>query len=279
MPKLPPLTELRAFEAAARQLSFKHAAAELGVTPTAVSHQIKLLERYCGQQLFRRRPRPLALTPAGQLLFPAVRAGFEIFAEALAKVHVGTTRGMLRVTTTNAFATRWLVPRLPGWRARHPRLKLDIVGTDAVLDLGSGEADIAIRYARKPPPGFVSVELVRDSFYVVASPKLLGAARTPLPPAKLAEFPLIETEWLPNDDEAPRWRHWRAHLTRARAATRPRNFTARATEAVSCPIGCFAWAEARCEVPVPSGSEPRRSPSSSQAAGPGGVTLSSAGIP
>jgi LysR family glycine cleavage system transcriptional activator len=83
-----------------------------------------------------------------------------------------------------------------------------------VLDLGSGEADIAIRYARKPPPGFVSVELVRDSFYVVASPKLLGAARTPLPPAKLAEFPLIETEWLPNDDEAPRWRHWQKVASR-----------------------------------------------------------------
>ena len=82
MRKLPPLTELRAFEAAARQLSFKRAAAELGVTPTAVSHQIKLLERYCGQQLFRRRPRPLALTSAGQQLFPVVRDGFETFADA-----------------------------------------------------------------------------------------------------------------------------------------------------------------------------------------------------
>ena len=83
MHKLPPLTELRAFEAAARHLSFKTAAAELHVTPTAISHQIKLLERYCGKTLFRRRPRPLKLTPAGEQLFPVIRDGFETFADVL----------------------------------------------------------------------------------------------------------------------------------------------------------------------------------------------------
>ena len=83
MRKLPPLAELRAFEAAARCLSFKLAAAELGVTPTAVSHQIRLLEAYCGQPLFRRQPRPVALTWAGQQLFPVVRDGFESFTETI----------------------------------------------------------------------------------------------------------------------------------------------------------------------------------------------------
>jgi LysR family glycine cleavage system transcriptional activator len=75
MQKLPPLVELRAFDAAARHLSFKKAAAELGVTPTAISHQIRLLERYCGRTLFRRRPRPLSLTDAGVRLLPAIRGG------------------------------------------------------------------------------------------------------------------------------------------------------------------------------------------------------------
>jgi LysR family glycine cleavage system transcriptional activator len=75
MNKLPPLIELRAFDAAARHLSFKKAAAELGVTPTAISHQIRLLERYCGRALFRRRPRPLSLTEAGARLFPIIRDG------------------------------------------------------------------------------------------------------------------------------------------------------------------------------------------------------------
>ena len=86
MEKLPPLIELRAFDAAARHLSFKRAAAELGVTPTAISHQIRLLEGYCGCTLFRRRPRPLSLTGAGARLFPAIRGGLEAFAVAIAAV-------------------------------------------------------------------------------------------------------------------------------------------------------------------------------------------------
>src|SRR5262249_41121548 len=86
MSKLPPLIELRAFDAAARHLSFKKAAAELGVTPTAISHQIRLLEQYCGRALFRRRPRPLSLTEAGTRLFPVIRDGLEAFATAIAAV-------------------------------------------------------------------------------------------------------------------------------------------------------------------------------------------------
>ena len=115
MKKLPPLIELRAFEAAARHLSFKAAAAELAVTPTAISHQIRLLERYCGRALFRRRPRPLALTEAGARLFPVIRDGLEAFAVAISAVKHGDGHEPLRVTTTNAFASRWLVPRLARW--------------------------------------------------------------------------------------------------------------------------------------------------------------------
>ena len=172
MRNLPPLTELRAFEAAARHMSFKLAAAELGVTPTAISHQIKLLEQHCGQPLFRRRPRPLALTFAGKALFPVLRDGFEAFGEALSTVRAGAASGRLRVTATNAFAARWLVPRLPRWREAHPRLKLDIVGTDAVLDLRAGEADVAIYAVERPTDG-PCVELLRDTFHVVASPRLV----------------------------------------------------------------------------------------------------------
>jgi LysR family transcriptional regulator, glycine cleavage system transcriptional activator len=80
--RLPPLGALRAFEAAARHLSFKEAADELGLTPTAISHQVWLLEDYCGEKLFRRRPRPLALSVAGARLFPAMREGFDVFASA-----------------------------------------------------------------------------------------------------------------------------------------------------------------------------------------------------
>ena len=214
MRKLPPLTELRAFEAAARHLSFKMAAAELYVTPTAISHQIKLLERHCGRALFRRRPRPLKLTAAGEQLFPVVRDGFETFADVLATVRAGAMGGRLRITATNAFAARWLVPRLPNWRAAHPRLKLDILGTDAVLDLAAGEADIAIRYARRPPAGGHCIELTRDIFRVVASPRLVGDQGKSLSPAELANFPLIEIEWPSTDLDAPNWQRWQTKARR-----------------------------------------------------------------
>ena len=116
MQKLPPLVELRAFEAAARHLSFKKAAAELGVTPTAISHQIRLLERYCGCALFRRRPRPLSLDGSRELdCFPLSAAGSRRLRLRIAAVKREGDQQPLRVTTTNAFASRWLVPRLPGW--------------------------------------------------------------------------------------------------------------------------------------------------------------------
>ena len=148
MRKLPPLASLRAFEAAARHLSFRKAAAELGVTPTAVSHQVRLLEETCGEELFRRRPRPLALSPAGERLFPVLRSGFDAFGLAIATLSQDVEHPPLRVTCTNAFAGRWLVPRLSFWRKANPTIPLEIIGTNAVLDLRIGEADLALRYAR-----------------------------------------------------------------------------------------------------------------------------------
>ena len=221
MKRLPPLAELRAFEAAARHLSFKAAAAELGVTPTAISHQIKLLEQHCGQLLLRRRPRPIALTRAGERLFPVLRAGFQSFADALASVEVSVARGRLHVTATNAFAARWLVPRLPRWSQEHPRLSLDIVGTDAVLDLKAGEADVAIRYSRAPPSDGHSLELVRDTFHVVGSPSLIGSARGLLKPNELVRFPLVDAEWPPTDSAAPNWQRWE-DAARAKYGSVPR---------------------------------------------------------
>jgi len=104
--RLPPLTALRAFEAAARNLSFKAAAAELSLTPTAISHQVRVLEEVLGRPLFRRRPRPLILTEAGKTLFPVIRDGLDAFAEAIMTVRDRVVQQRLRVTTTNAFAAR-----------------------------------------------------------------------------------------------------------------------------------------------------------------------------
>jgi LysR family glycine cleavage system transcriptional activator len=212
MNKLPPLIELRAFEAAARHLSFKKAAAELGVTPTAISHQIRLLEQYCGRALFRRRPRPLSLTGAGARLFPIVRDGLEAFAAALGTIRRKDDRQALRVTTTNAFAGRWLVPRLPRWRKLRPEAPLDVIGTDSVLDLPAGDADVSIRYAtsRKAPKDGIAEKLLSDTFWPVCSPDLLPAGGRLNNAADLRNFVLVHSYWSPADIEPPTWQRWLA---------------------------------------------------------------------
>jgi LysR family transcriptional regulator, glycine cleavage system transcriptional activator len=209
MRKLPPLASLRAFEAAARHMSFKAAASELGVTPTAISHQIRLLEEICGKSLFQRRPRPLLLTGAGERLFPVLRNGFDAFVTAIASISEDGEQRPLRVTSPNAFSSRWLIPRLPQWRQSHPDVPLEVIGTDAVLDLRAGAADVAIRYARRMPIGFNAQEMFRDNFFPVCSPKLLpgGAIKRP---AELLRYPLIHFDWMSRDPEAPTWARWLA---------------------------------------------------------------------
>lgn len=209
MQKLPPLVELRAFDAAARHLSFKKAAAELGVTPTAISHQIRLLECFCGRTLFRRRPRPLSLTDAGAQLFPAIRSGLEAFAVAIAAVKRDGNQQPLRVTTTNAFASRWLVPRLPMWRKLHPDVLLEVTGTDSVLDLQAGDGDVAIRYAtgRAAPTDGIVEPLLSDTFWPLYNPRLLSPGRLKRP-VDLTKYVLIHSYWSPADREPPTWQRW-----------------------------------------------------------------------
>lgn len=207
MRKLPPLAALRAFEAAARHMSFKDAAAELCVTPTAVSHQIRLLEEICGRKLFRRRPRPLALTRAGERLFPVLRDGLDAFAAAFASLSEDQEARPLRVTTPNAFASRWLIPRLPRWREAHPDIPLEVIGTDALLDLRADDADVAVRYARAAPTEFVSRELFRDRFFPVCSPTLL-TGRSRLRAADVLQYPLIHFDWFSPGADTPTWRQW-----------------------------------------------------------------------
>lgn len=192
-------------------MSFKEAATELGVMPTAISHQIRLLENICGQPLFRRRPRPLVLTGAGERLFPAVRNGFDAFATAITSASASIGQGPLRVTSPNAFASRWLVPRLPKWREGHPEIPLEIIGTDAVLDLRAGNADVAIRYARRMPPDLAAQELFRDTFFPVCSPQLLEKGDRQIErAADLLRYPLIHFDWMNRDREAPTWARWLA---------------------------------------------------------------------
>jgi LysR family glycine cleavage system transcriptional activator len=220
MKKLPPLIELRAFEAAARHMSFKAAAAELGVTPTAISHQIRLLERYCGHPLFLRRPRPLTLTDGGAQLFPVVRDGLDAIAVAISAVRDDAGRRPLRVTTSNAFASRWLLPRLGRWRKLHPDVPIDVNGTDAILDLRSGESDLAIRYAPAAPARLSAQELFKDAYWPVCRPGLIAPAKRLRRPADLRRHTLIHVYWPPSFRNPPTWRRWFA-AARSRRSEEP----------------------------------------------------------
>jgi LysR family glycine cleavage system transcriptional activator len=161
-----------------------------------------------------RRPRPLSLTQAGARLFPIVRDGLDAFAAALGAIRRHGDRQPLRVTTTNAFASRWLVPRLPRWRKLRPDAPLDVIGTDSVIDLRAGDADLATRYARTPPKDGNAREFLRDKFWPVCSPKLFGSSGRLRKPADLRNHVLVHCYWAPSDLEAPTWQRW---LTVARS--------------------------------------------------------------
>ncbi len=156
--------------------------------------------------LFRRQPRPLSLTEAGARLFPIIRDGLEAFAIAIATVKRDGDKQPLRVTTTNAFASRWLVPRLPRWRKVRPNAPLEVIGTDSVLDLHAGDADVAIRYARTLPTDCIAKEFLSDSFWPVCNRELLTSGLKSA--ADLRGHVLVHCYWSPSDLGAPTWQRW-----------------------------------------------------------------------
>ena len=135
---LPPLRALRAFESAARHLSFARAAAELGVTPGAVSHQIKTLEDWLGAPLFHRLTRALRLTEAGEAALPFLTEGFDRLADGTARMKARTDENLLTVSVSPGFGSLWLVPRLDRFRRQHPEIELRIDGTDRLVDVACG---------------------------------------------------------------------------------------------------------------------------------------------
>ncbi|WP_149193105.1 LysR substrate-binding domain-containing protein [Luteimonas suaedae] len=170
--RLPSLSALRAFEAAARLGSAKHAAGELSVTPAAISHQIRQLEDELGHALFVRRPRQLLPTPQGQELQRALTGAFGAIAAAVDRVRAPQRRS-LTLSATPAVAARWLLPRLPQLREACPGLDLRIHVSHEPVALDGVEADVAIRYGSGRWPGLLACKLFDNVFAPVCSP-LLG---------------------------------------------------------------------------------------------------------
>src|ERR687889_1091598 len=179
MRRLPPLAAIRAFEAAARTENFTAAAAELGMTQAAVSYQVKSLEERLGAPLFVREKGRVRLTALGLRLLPALSSAFDAIEAAFA-VHRQEDDSLLSVTTTHTFANTWLAWRLGAFQMEHPDLAVRMTTSNELVDLRSGDADVAIRAGRGDWEGLEHHELFKSSFTPMASPDCIAAAERKL---------------------------------------------------------------------------------------------------
>jgi LysR family transcriptional regulator, glycine cleavage system transcriptional activator len=177
---LPPLDLLKGFEAAARNLSFTKAGAELFLTQSAISRQVKALEDELGVPLFRRRHRELLLTEAGQTLYKAVGEALRTLRDATVKLS-GRAGGMLTVTTTISFASLWLVPRLTQFRKLHPEVDVRIAATNEMTDLERDAIDLAIRYCSPEAAGPGAIALFGEKAFPVCAPALASSGQLASP--------------------------------------------------------------------------------------------------
>ncbi len=231
MRKLPPLTALRAFEAAARHASFKQAAAELAVTPTAISHHVRLLEDRFGRRLFDRNAKRVRLTAAGQILFPVLRDSFDAIARGVELVSNTGRERVIVVTATLAFTARWLVPRMAAFRACFPDIGLRLLASDDVVDLRAGAADLAIRFGGGTYPGCQSDPLLRGTFAPVCSPTLKIRRAS-----DLTRHPLIHFEWRHLSERAPSWPRWFAEAAQPYPKGRPKLVFSDETHAIQAAV-------------------------------------------
>jgi LysR family glycine cleavage system transcriptional activator len=206
--RLPPLNGLRAFEAAARHMSFTRAAEELSVTPGAISQQIRSLEDHLGKPLFRRGNRSLLLTDAGQACLPYLRDGFDRLAEGIARLNDSGRDRTLRVSVAPSFASKWLVPRLDDFTARHPELEVWMGAANTLVDFGVDDVDMAIRYGGGRYPGLFVDELMRESVFPVCSPKLVSGAHPLTGPEALVHHTLLHDDSSLEDVSCPDWAMW-----------------------------------------------------------------------
>jgi LysR family glycine cleavage system transcriptional activator len=175
--RLPSLNGLRAFEAAARHLSFTQAASELNVTQTAISHQIRRLEEELGLRLFIRKNRALALTPQARDYLPGVRAAFNDLRLATDRLLRKGDDNILTVSTLASLAAKWLLPRLTAFQEAHPGIDVRITTSTALVEFKNGDVDAAIRYGRGHWPGLRAEWLMADEVFPVCSPELLAGKR------------------------------------------------------------------------------------------------------
>lgn len=210
MRRLPPLSALRAFEAAARHMSFTRAADELSVTPAAVSQQIRGLEDWLGTPLFRRLTRALRLTEAAQSVLPQLSEAFDMLADVTARLEADVDAPVLVVSAAPTFATKWLVPRLAHFNDAYPDINVRIdASLGMVTDFDREGVHVAVRLGGGNYPGMRVDKLVDEDVAPACSPVLLADGH-PHPlrtPDDLRHHRLIHVDWGPVL-EPPTWTVW-----------------------------------------------------------------------
>ena len=208
-PRLPPLNACRAFESAARLGSFARAAAELNVTPTAISHHVKALEAWTGRRLFIRRNNAIVLTDAARLLAPTIGEALERIADGVQTLTGTAGPSLVSISVQPDFALKWLIPRLPRFAALHPGVELRLVTAYRSLDFLSEDLDLAVRYLEPTALSETGAELraeplLRADLVPIARPALF-------PPGRAADPALLRTCTLLHVLSAPEdWRRWLA---------------------------------------------------------------------
>ncbi|MEM7431541.1 MAG: transcriptional regulator GcvA [Pseudomonadota bacterium] len=200
--RLPPLTSLRAFEAAGRHLSFTRAAEELTVTQAAISHQVKSLEEHLGLRLFVRMPRRLELTAAGKKLLPVVRDSFSRISDSIAKLSDIMPSPGLTVRLTPSFSAKWLSPRLDAFRQRHPDIDLSLNHSNAPVDFARESIDVAVTYGNGKWPRVIADPVMSLDFFPVCSPVYLASSQPLEHPNDLQRHTLL------HDSSHENWAAW-----------------------------------------------------------------------
>ncbi|MGI6856089.1 transcriptional regulator GcvA [Mesorhizobium sp. 1B3] len=210
-PHIPGMRALRTLEAAGRHLNFTRAALELGLTPAAVSHQIKEFEEQLGVALFSRTSRTIELTEAGMLIHEAASEALERMARAVARarrVKRGATE--LKVTADATFASKWLLPRIDRFRRREPQFELRFDISEELRDFGYDDIDIGIRFGAGVYPGLMAERLFDNVIIPVCSPLLLKNGPPLAEPRDLLRHTLVHIEWSRQGVTWPNWHTWMA---------------------------------------------------------------------
>jgi LysR family glycine cleavage system transcriptional activator len=205
---LPPLSALRAFEAAARHTSFSKAAEELFVTPAAISHQIHALEQDLGVRLFHRLNRSIELSASGRVLLPGLVEAFAEIRASVRRLRAHNDTGSLTMTASPSFAAKWLVLRLHRFQERCAEIDVRISATDEVVDLTKGDFDIAIRYGSGHYPGLDVELLFTNEVFPACGPQLLAKGPPLRTPDDLRHHALIHDQAIERDPLVPTWPMW-----------------------------------------------------------------------